>query len=84
MYQVTTSEAAKYLTSDFIPISDDSTVSAAAVDGKIESIKVTSGTGYTNGTYYAAIYGDGTSVDNLVPSLSLRRSVCVLSIPVYA
>ena len=61
MYQITTSEAAKYLTSDFIPVSDDSTVSAAAVDGKIESIKVTAGTGYTNGTYYAAIYGDGTS-----------------------
>ena len=60
MYQVTTSEAAKYLTSDFIPVSDDSTISAAAVDGKIESLKVTAGTGYTNGTYYAAVYGDGT------------------------
>ena len=61
MYQVTTSEAAKYLTSDFIPVSDDSTISAAAVDGKIESLKITAGTGYTNGTYYAAVYGDGTS-----------------------
>ena len=61
MYQVTTSEAAKYITSDFIPVSDDSTVSAAATDGKIESLKVTAGTGYTNGTYYAAVYGDGTS-----------------------
>ena len=61
MYQVTTSEAAKFLTSDFIPVSNDSTVSAAAVDGKIESIKVTAGSGYTNGTYYAAVYGDGTS-----------------------
>ena len=60
MYQITTSEAAKYLTSDFIPVSDDSTISAAAVDGKIESLKVTAGTGYTNGTYYAAVYGDGT------------------------
>ena len=28
---------------------------------RIESLKVTAGTGYTNGTYYAAIYGDGTS-----------------------
>ena len=61
MYQVTTSEAAKYLTSDFIPVSDDSTISAAAVDVKIESLKITAGTGYTNGTYYAAVYGDGTS-----------------------
>ena len=61
MYAITTSEAAKFLTSDFIPVSNDSTVSAAAVDGKIESLKVTAGSGYTNGTYYAAVYGDGTS-----------------------
>ena len=61
MYQVTSSEAAKFLTSDFIPVSNDSTVSAAATDGKIESLKVTAGSGYTNGTYYAAVYGDGTS-----------------------
>jgi len=61
MYQITTSEAAKYLTSDFIPVSDDSTISAAAVDGKIESLKITAGSSYTNGTYYAAVYGDGTS-----------------------
>ena len=61
MYQITTSEAAKYLTSDFIPVSDDSTISSAAVDGKIESLKITAGSSYTNGTYYAAVYGDGTS-----------------------
>ena len=58
---IATSEAAKYLTSDFIPVSNDSTITAAAVDGKIESLKITAGSGYTNGTYYAAIYGDGTS-----------------------
>ena len=61
MYQITSSEAAKFLTSDFIPVSNDSTVSAAATDGKIESLKVTAGSGYTNGTYYAAVYGDGTN-----------------------
>jgi len=61
MYAITTSEAAKYLTSDFIPVSDDSTISSAAVDGKIESLKITAGSSYTNGTYYAAVYGDGTS-----------------------
>jgi len=61
MYAITTSEAAKFLTSDFIPVSNDSTVSAAATDGKIESLKITAGSGYTNGTYYAAVYGDGTS-----------------------
>jgi hypothetical protein len=61
MYTITTSEAAKYLTSDFIPVSNDSTITAAATDGGIESLKITAGSGYTNGTYYAAIYGDGTS-----------------------
>ena len=61
MYKITPSEAAKFLTSDFAPVSDDSTVSAAATDGKIESVKVTAGSGYTDGTYYAAVFGDGTS-----------------------
>ena len=61
MYSVTSAEAAKYLTTDYIPVSTDSTVSAAATDGKIESLVVTAGSGYTNGTYYAAVYGDGTS-----------------------
>ena len=61
MYSITASEAAKYLTTDYMTVSDDSTVSAAATDGKIESLVVTAGSGYTDGTYYAAIYGDGTS-----------------------
>jgi len=61
MYSITASEAAKYLTTDYMPVSDDSTVSDAASDGKIESLVVTAGSGYTDGTYYAAIYGDGTS-----------------------
>ena len=61
MYTITTSDSTKYLTPDFMPVATDSTVSAAATDGKIESLIVTAGSGYTNGTYYAAIYGDGTS-----------------------
>ena len=61
IYSVTSSEAAKYLTTDYMPVSTDTTVSAAATDGKIESLVVTAGSGYSNGTYYAAIYGDGTS-----------------------
>ena len=44
-----------------MPVSTDSTVSAAATDGKIESLVVTGGSGYTNGTYYAAVYGDGAN-----------------------
>ena len=61
MYSITSSEAAKYLTKDFMPVSTDTTVSAAATDGKIESLSITAGSGYTNGTYYAAVYGDGTN-----------------------
>ena len=61
MYTITASEAVKFITTDYIPVSTDTTVSAAAVDGKIESIKVTAGSGYTNGTYYAPVFGDGTN-----------------------
>ena len=61
MYSITSSEAAKYLTTDFMPVSTDSTVSAAVTDGKIESLAVTAGSGYTNATYYSPIQGDGTS-----------------------
>ena len=61
MYGLTASEAAKYLTTDYMPVSDDSTVTTAATDGKIESLSITAGSGYTDGTYYAAVYGDGTS-----------------------
>ena len=61
MYKVSTSDFAKFGTTDFIPVATDSTVSAAATDGKIESLSVTAGSGYTDGTYYAAVHGDGTS-----------------------
>jgi hypothetical protein len=61
MYSITASEAAKFATSDYIPVSNDSTVTAAATDGKIESLAVTAGSGYTDGTYYAAVFGDGSS-----------------------
>ena len=61
MYTISASDSTKYLTPDFMPVATDSTVSAAATDGKIESLIVTAGSGYTNGTYYAAVYGDGTS-----------------------
>jgi hypothetical protein len=61
MYQLTTSEIQKFLTSDFLPVSTDSTVSAAAVDGSIDVVRVTGGSGYTDGTYYAPIDGDGSN-----------------------
>ena len=61
MFTISTSDFAKYGTTDFIPVTTDSTVSAAATDGAIESLSITAGSGYTDGTYYAAVYGDGSS-----------------------
>lgn len=62
IYTITASEQASFLTTDFMPVSTDSTVAAAATDGAIESIIVTNtGTGLTNGTYYAPVYGDGSN-----------------------
>lgn len=61
MYTITAAEQTKFLTTDFIPVSTDSAVSAAATDGKIESVIVTAGSGYTDGTYFVAVNGDGTS-----------------------
>ena len=61
MLTISTSDFAKYGTTDFIPVTSDSTVSAAAVDGAIESLSITAGSGYTDGTYFTAIHGDGTS-----------------------
>ena len=61
MYKISASNAAKFVTTDFVPVFDDSTVTAAATDGAIESLVVSPGSGYTDGTYYAAVYGDGTN-----------------------
>ena len=62
MYTISASNATKFLTTDFMSAETDSTVSAAAVDGAVESLRVTNvGSGLTDGTYYAAIYGDGSN-----------------------
>jgi hypothetical protein len=61
MYTISASDQTKYLTTDFMSVTTDTTVAAAATDGTIEGLTVTAGSGYTNGTYYAAVYGDGTS-----------------------
>ena len=60
MYTVTTSDALKFLTNDYLSVRTDSTVSAAAIDGGLNVIKLTAG-----GTLYASaptvtITGDGT------------------------
>lgn len=61
MYTITTAEALKFLTNDFMPVRTDTTVGAAAIDGGIHVIKVTNGgTGYTDAT--VTVDGDGTGV----------------------
>ena len=61
MYTLSVGQINNFLTAEFMPGSTYSTVSAAATVVEIDSIIVTAGSGYTNGTYYAAVYGDGTS-----------------------
>ena len=63
MYTLSTAQVADFLTADFMPVTTNSTVSAAAVDGAIRHYKVErGGSGYTNNTYTSvAINGDGAS-----------------------
>jgi len=65
MYSLTTAQATNFTSTDFIPVSTDSTVAAAAVDGALDTILVVAaGSGYTlsSGTTISAIpiRGDGS------------------------
>ena len=62
MYTLTASQQANFLSTDFMAVATDSTVSSAAIDGQIDVIKIKSaGTGGTNGTHTGvAIKGDGS------------------------
>ena len=68
MYTLSASEQANFLSTDFMGVSTDSTVSSAAVDGALDVVKIkTAGSGYTisgsgtTGTITAVpIKGDGT------------------------
>ena len=61
MYTLSTSQIQKFVTSDFIPVLTDSTVSGDAVDGAIDTVRVAGGSGYADGTYYSPIDGDGAN-----------------------
>ena len=61
MYKLTTSQVQKFLTSDFMPVTTDSAVESAAADGSLDVVRVTAGSGYTDGTYYSPIDGDGSN-----------------------
>ena len=63
MYSLTATEASNFLTTDFMAVHTDSTVSAAAVDGAVRHYHIANGgAGYTNGTYSTqTLRGDGSS-----------------------
>ncbi len=63
MYTLSASQQVNFLSTDFMAVATNSTVSSAAVDGAINNIKIkTAGSGGTNGTHASvAIRGDGSS-----------------------
>jgi hypothetical protein len=75
MYTLSQSQISKFLTSDFIPVTTDTNVSGAALDGSIDALRVTAGSGYNNGTYYAAIDGDGTNAGGASGGVALIKVV---------
>ena len=63
MYTQTATETADFLTTDFMAVTTDSTVAAAAVDGAVNLYHIANGgAGYTNGTYTGqTLRGDGSN-----------------------
>ena len=60
MYAISSSDAFKFLTTDFMPVSTDSTQPGAMADGAIESLIVTLVLGIQM-ELTTAVFGDGTS-----------------------
>ena len=63
MYTLSASQQTNFLSTDFMAVATDSTVSSAATDGAINIVKIkTAGSGGTDGTHTGiAIRGDGSS-----------------------
>ena len=62
MYTIPTDSVLKFLSTDFLPIIEETAVTSAAVNGAIDTILITdSGTNYDAGTYYTPIKGDGSA-----------------------
>ncbi len=63
MYTLSATQQANFLSTDFMAVETNSTVSSAAIDGAINIVKIKSaGTGGTNGTFTGiAVRGDGSS-----------------------
>jgi len=62
MYTLSAAQQANFLSTDFMAVATNSTVSSAAVDGAVNVVKIkTAGSGGTNGTHTGvAIRGDGS------------------------
>jgi hypothetical protein len=62
MYTLSATQQANFLSTDFMAVATNSTVSSAAVDGAINIVKIkTAGSGGTNGTHASVpIRGDGS------------------------
>ena len=62
MYTLSATQQANFLSTDFMAVVTDATISSAAVDGSINIVKIKSGgTGGSNGTFTSIpIRGDGT------------------------
>jgi len=62
MYTLSATQQANFLSTDFMAVATNSTISSAAINGQINIVKIKSpGTGGTNGTYTnIPIRGDGT------------------------
>jgi hypothetical protein len=63
MYTLTATELTDFLTTDFMAVHTDGTVSSAATDGAVRHYHVaTGGAGYSDGTYATqSLHGDGSS-----------------------
>ena len=62
MYTIPTDSVLKFLSTDFLPIIEETAVTSAAVNGAIDTILITdAGSNYDAGTYYTPIKGDGSA-----------------------
>jgi len=80
MYTLSATQQSNFLSTDFMAVATNSTVSSAAVDGAVNIVKIkTAGSGGTNGTHTGVpIRGDGSSgVASVVVSGGAVTSVTV-------
>ena len=82
MYTMSASQQSNFLSTDFMGVATNSTVSSAAVDGSIDCIKIkSSGSGGTDGTHSVTIKGDGSSAAaNVVVSGGVVTSVTMTNV----